>query len=42
LVTFLVGEISRFWSALPEGRKAALFSLILWLILGLILRIWED
>lgn len=37
-----VNEIVALWDSLPERKKAALFALILWLIYGLLTRVWED
>ena len=34
--------ILAFWEGLPEQKKAALFSLICWLVYGLVIRVWED
>ena len=34
--------ILAFWETLPERRKAALFALVIWLIYGLVIGIWED
>ncbi len=35
-------EVLAVWNALPERKKAALFALILWLIYGQIIGVWED
>lgn len=35
-------EILTVWNSLNERRKAGVFALILWLIYGLAIRIWED
>ena len=37
-----VDEILSVWESLSERRKAGVFALILWLIYGLIIRVWED
>lgn len=37
-----MNDILAVWEALTERRKAAVFATILWLIFGLIIRVWED
>lgn len=39
---WFVNEIVALWDSLPERKKAGVFALILWLIFGLITRVWED
>jgi len=34
--------VSAVWEGLSERRKAALFATIMWLLYGLIIRVWED
>lgn len=34
--------ILAFWEAISEQNKAALFSLICWLVYGLVIRVWAD
>lgn len=35
-------EILYVWESLSEHRKAGVFALILWLLYGLVIRVWED
>ncbi len=37
-----MSEFVALWVSLPERKKAGVFALILWLLFGLIINVWED